>query len=64
MDNQEIVCKVSNAKARGAQAHFGQFRVKRSLSNSWLSITEADNEAVMLLGVTSALFIKPQSPMR
>ncbi|ELY5145230.1 hypothetical protein NB574_00615 [Vibrio vulnificus] len=64
MDNQEIVCRVSNAKARGAQAHFGQFGVKISLSNSWLSVTEADNEAVMLLGVTSALFIKPQSPMR
>ncbi len=38
---------MSNAKARGAQAHLGQFRVKRSLSNSWFRITEADNEAVM-----------------
>ncbi len=38
---------MSNAKARGAQAHFGQFGVKISPSNSWFSITDADNEAVM-----------------
>ncbi|WP_369504306.1 hypothetical protein [Providencia vermicola] len=55
MDNQEIVCRVNNAKARSAQAHFGQFRVKRSLSNSWFRITKADNGAVIKFSKKRAL---------
>lgn len=38
---------MSNAKARGAQAQNGQIEQKICLSNSWFSITDADNEAVM-----------------
>jgi hypothetical protein len=32
MNNQGIVCRVSNAKARGAQAHFGQFEQKMTVA--------------------------------